>query len=269
MRGNSHVRFGGAGRGNGSPERATPRPGPTLLVCVAGPLPPAGTGLRVPHGDLGGGDLPGRKPAAGAAAGRRWPRPPAPVGQGAGGRPGEVHRQPRWRNSAPSRPPLSCTPRQRASHTTSWPTVHTCPDAAAWRSSASTASQSCSPSLGGRPARGRSASASSPPARTRRSARRTVAWLTASRSAISGMVWPWSRSCTHCSRTRRRDAVVACRSRAPSSARCSGVNRNGVAGLGIARACPTSSPNANAYRTTTSFSDTLYRTSSNGVTTTP
>ena len=30
MRGNSHVRFGGAGRGNGPPERATPRPGPTL-----------------------------------------------------------------------------------------------------------------------------------------------------------------------------------------------------------------------------------------------
>ena len=35
MRGNSHVRFGGAGRGNGSPERATPRPGPTLLAVVA------------------------------------------------------------------------------------------------------------------------------------------------------------------------------------------------------------------------------------------
>ena len=29
MRGNAHVRFGGAGRGNGPPERATPRPGPT------------------------------------------------------------------------------------------------------------------------------------------------------------------------------------------------------------------------------------------------
>jgi hypothetical protein len=35
MRGNSHVRFGGAGRGNGSPERAAPRPGPTLLAVVA------------------------------------------------------------------------------------------------------------------------------------------------------------------------------------------------------------------------------------------
>jgi hypothetical protein len=28
MRGNAHVRFGGAGRGNGSAERLTPRPGP-------------------------------------------------------------------------------------------------------------------------------------------------------------------------------------------------------------------------------------------------
>jgi hypothetical protein len=28
MRGNAHVRFGGAGRGNGPPERTTPRPGP-------------------------------------------------------------------------------------------------------------------------------------------------------------------------------------------------------------------------------------------------
>jgi hypothetical protein len=35
MRGNSHVRFGGAGRGNGPPERAIPRPGPTLLHVVA------------------------------------------------------------------------------------------------------------------------------------------------------------------------------------------------------------------------------------------
>ena len=31
MRGNAHGGFGGAGRGNGSPERTTPRPGPTLL----------------------------------------------------------------------------------------------------------------------------------------------------------------------------------------------------------------------------------------------
>ena len=29
MRGNAHVRFGGAGRGNGRFERNTPRPGPT------------------------------------------------------------------------------------------------------------------------------------------------------------------------------------------------------------------------------------------------
>jgi hypothetical protein len=35
MRGNSHVRFGGAGWGNGPPERATPRPGPTLLDRLA------------------------------------------------------------------------------------------------------------------------------------------------------------------------------------------------------------------------------------------
>jgi len=77
---------------------------------MAGPAPSAGTGLRVLPGDLGGGDLPGRKPAAGATAGRRWPRPPAPVGQAAGGRPGEVQRQPRWRSNAPSRPRLTWTP---------------------------------------------------------------------------------------------------------------------------------------------------------------
>jgi hypothetical protein len=29
MRGNSHVRFGGAGRGNGLSETTAPRPGPT------------------------------------------------------------------------------------------------------------------------------------------------------------------------------------------------------------------------------------------------
>src|SRR3989442_1502533 len=29
MRGDAHVRFGGAGRGNGSAEKPTPRPGPT------------------------------------------------------------------------------------------------------------------------------------------------------------------------------------------------------------------------------------------------
>jgi hypothetical protein len=49
MRGNSHVRFGGAGRGNGPPERATPRPGPTLLTVLAVVLPtpagPLGPGL--------------------------------------------------------------------------------------------------------------------------------------------------------------------------------------------------------------------------------
>lgn len=32
MSGNAHVRFGGAGRGDGPPEKAEPRPGPTLLV---------------------------------------------------------------------------------------------------------------------------------------------------------------------------------------------------------------------------------------------
>jgi hypothetical protein len=36
MRGNAHVRFGGAGRGNGSLERAIPRPGPTLRCHVSG-----------------------------------------------------------------------------------------------------------------------------------------------------------------------------------------------------------------------------------------
>jgi hypothetical protein len=35
MRGNSHVRFGGAGRGNGPSETTAPRPGPTLLAVVA------------------------------------------------------------------------------------------------------------------------------------------------------------------------------------------------------------------------------------------
>jgi hypothetical protein len=30
MRGNAHVRFGSAGRGNGCFERTTPRPGPIL-----------------------------------------------------------------------------------------------------------------------------------------------------------------------------------------------------------------------------------------------
>jgi hypothetical protein len=42
MRGNSHVRFGGAGRGNGPPERAVPRPGPTLHRGLAGWLPAPG-----------------------------------------------------------------------------------------------------------------------------------------------------------------------------------------------------------------------------------
>jgi hypothetical protein len=35
MRGDTHVRFGGAGRGTRSSERAIPRPGPTLLPVVA------------------------------------------------------------------------------------------------------------------------------------------------------------------------------------------------------------------------------------------
>jgi hypothetical protein len=34
MRGNAHVRFGGAGRGNGPPERAAPRPGSTLRASL-------------------------------------------------------------------------------------------------------------------------------------------------------------------------------------------------------------------------------------------
>ena len=57
MRGNSHVRFGGAGRGNGSPEKATPRPGPTLLAGLAAGQPPADRPLRTP-----------RRPAAGVSA---------------------------------------------------------------------------------------------------------------------------------------------------------------------------------------------------------
>jgi hypothetical protein len=32
MRGNAHVRFGSAGRGNGRSERSTPRPGPILTL---------------------------------------------------------------------------------------------------------------------------------------------------------------------------------------------------------------------------------------------
>jgi hypothetical protein len=36
MRGNAHVRFGGAGRGNGSLERAIPRPGPTYDMLRTG-----------------------------------------------------------------------------------------------------------------------------------------------------------------------------------------------------------------------------------------
>jgi hypothetical protein len=91
---------------------------------------------------------------------------------------------------------------------------------------------------GGRPARGRSANASSPPARTRPSARRTLAWLTCSCWAICGTGQPWSRSLTHCSRTRRRGATVARRSPARSSACWSAVSRNGAAGRAIARAWP-------------------------------
>jgi IstB-like ATP binding protein len=37
MSGNAHVRFGGAGRGNGSPETARPRLAPTLHLPLARP----------------------------------------------------------------------------------------------------------------------------------------------------------------------------------------------------------------------------------------
>jgi hypothetical protein len=104
---------------------------------------------------------------------------------------------------------------------------------------------------------GGSASASSPPAATRRSDRRTVAWLTANCSAIWGTAQPWSRSCTHCRHTRRRGVIEAWRSRPRSSACWSGDNWKRAAGLGMTRACPNTSPNANAYTATTSFSDTL------------
>jgi len=46
MRGNSHVRFGGAGRGNGLSETTTPRPGPTHP-----PPGPPGAGPAVLPGD--------------------------------------------------------------------------------------------------------------------------------------------------------------------------------------------------------------------------
>jgi hypothetical protein len=38
MRGNAHVRFGSAGRGNGCFERTTPRPGPILTSRLVGRL---------------------------------------------------------------------------------------------------------------------------------------------------------------------------------------------------------------------------------------
>jgi hypothetical protein len=38
MRGNTHVRFGSAGRGNGCSERSTPRPGPILTPRLPGGL---------------------------------------------------------------------------------------------------------------------------------------------------------------------------------------------------------------------------------------
>ena len=38
MRGNAHVRFGGAGRGNGCSERTTPRPGPIPTPRLPGRL---------------------------------------------------------------------------------------------------------------------------------------------------------------------------------------------------------------------------------------
>ena len=41
MRGNAHVRFGGAGRGNGPTERWTPRPGPTPAGATQPGHPPA------------------------------------------------------------------------------------------------------------------------------------------------------------------------------------------------------------------------------------
>ena len=46
MRGNAHVRFGGAGRGNGPSETTTPRPGPTHP-----PRGPPGAGQGLPAGD--------------------------------------------------------------------------------------------------------------------------------------------------------------------------------------------------------------------------
>jgi hypothetical protein len=50
MRGNAHVRFGGAGRGNGSLERAIPRPGPTLRTARRSPSAEDGTCDEPEHG---------------------------------------------------------------------------------------------------------------------------------------------------------------------------------------------------------------------------
>ena len=46
MRGDTHVRFGGAGQGTRSPERAMPRPGPTPTRPTSG-RPEAALGRQI------------------------------------------------------------------------------------------------------------------------------------------------------------------------------------------------------------------------------
>jgi len=72
MRGDSHVRFGGAGRGNGPNRETAPRPGPTLLVggehevplAKAPSLPGAGVEVQDSPGLGAEVGVPGEDPAA-------------------------------------------------------------------------------------------------------------------------------------------------------------------------------------------------------------
>src|SRR6266545_1752948 len=72
MRGDAHVRFGGAGRGNGPNRETAPRPGPTLLVggehevplAKAPSLPGAGVEVQDSPGLGAEVGVPGEDPAA-------------------------------------------------------------------------------------------------------------------------------------------------------------------------------------------------------------
>jgi hypothetical protein len=199
------------------PTGTSPRGRP---IRLAGPIPSPQQGLRVPPGDLRGRDLPGHEPAAGPPAGR-WPDPDPPAPAGQAGDWAWVQWQPRRRSHAPSRPGLIITPRVPASQAASWPAVQAWSWRAARRSSASTAAKSCSLSLGGRPQRGRSGSAPSPPCTNRLSVRRTVASQTPSCAASRGTAQPWSARRMHSSRRRVRSASVGWSSRRYSAARWS------------------------------------------------